>query len=287
MSHPLSRRVFVILQHVLPQHLLSRLAGRLAGSRIALLKNFLIRRFIATFAVDMHEALDPDPSSYVDFNAFFTRALAPGARPLDSAPESLVSPADGAISQLGQIVAGRIVQAKGHWFSSAELLGDPRLASRFDEGAFATVYLSPRDYHRVHMPMAGRLVAMRYIPGRLFSVNQSTADHVPRLFARNERLVCQFETAHGPLVMVLVGAMIVAGIETIWSGPITPAGQHALAIDFEIPASERSLEKGAEMGRFQLGSTVILLLPRGVASWEPTFVEGSVVRMGARIATLG
>ena len=137
------------------------------------------------------------------------------------------------------------------------------------------------------MPMAGRLVAMRYIPGRLFSVNQSTADHVPRLFARNERLVCQFETAHGPLVMVLVGAMIVAGIETIWSGPITPAGQHALAIDFEIPASERSLEKGAEMGRFQLGSTVILLLPRGVASWEPTFVEGSVVRMGARIATLG
>ncbi len=287
MSHPLSQRVFIALQHVLPQHLLSRLTGYLAASRIAVLKDFLIRRFIAAFAVDMREALDPDPASYANFNAFFTRALAPGARPLDHAPEAMVSPADGAISQLGRIAAGLVVQAKNHWFSSAELLGDPRLASRFDEGSFATIYLSPRDYHRVHMPMTGRLVAMRYIPGRLFSVNQSTAENVPRLFARNERLVCQFETAHGPMVMVLVGAMIVAGIETIWSGPITPAGQHTLAIDLEMPAGERSLEKGAEMGRFQLGSTVILLLPRGVASWEAELVEGSAVRMGARIATLG
>ena len=287
MNHSLPRRAFVALQYLVPQHLLSRLFGYLAGSRIPVLKDFLIRRFIAAFAVDMREALDPDPSSYADFNAFFTRALAPGARPLDSAPDPLVSPADGAISQLGRIEAGRIVQAKGHWFSSAELLDDPQLARRFDEGSFATIYLSPRDYHRVHMPLAGRLVAMHYIPGCLFSVNQSTAEHVPRLFARNERLVCQFETAHGPLAMVLVGAMIVAGIETVWSGPITPAGQHTLAIDLEMPASERSLEKGAEMGRFQLGSTVILLLPRGVASWDPALGEGSTVHMGARIATLG
>ena len=286
-ARSLRERLFIALQHLLPQHLLSRGAAVLAHSRLQPLKDWLIRRFIAHFAVDMSEAAEPDPGAYPHFNAFFTRALREGMRPVDAAPRAITSPADGAVSQLGAIEDGRMFQAKGHWFSAAELLADPADARLFANGSFATIYLSPRDYHRVHMPMTGRLVAMRYIPGRLFSVNQSTAENVPRLFARNERLVCQFETAHGPLVMVLVGAMIVAGIETIWSGPITPAGQHALAIDFEIPASERSLEKGAEMGRFQLGSTVILLLPRGVASWEPTFVEGSVVRMGARIATLG
>jgi phosphatidylserine decarboxylase len=287
MNHTLSRRLFVAIQHLLPQHLLSRLAGRLASSRTVMLKDLLIRRFIAAFAVDMTEALRPDPAAYEDFNAFFTRALAPGARPLDESPLALVSPSDGAISQLGSVAEGRIVQAKGHWYSSTELLDDQQRARQFNGGSFATIYLSPRDYHRVHMPMAGRLVAMRYVPGRLFSVNRTTAEGVPRLFARNERLVCHFETDHGPMAMVLVGAMIVAGIETVWSGPIAPAGHQPLAIDLEMPASARVLAKGAEMGRFQLGSTVILLLPQGVVRWDEGLGEGAGVRMGERIGSLG
>jgi phosphatidylserine decarboxylase len=204
-ARSLRERLFIAMQHLLPQHLLSRLTGVLARSGFQPLKDWLIRRFIAHFAVDMSEAAEPDPGAYPHFNAFFTRALREGMRPVDAAPRAITSPADGAVSQLGAIEDGRMFQAKGHWFSAAELLADPADARLFANGSFATIYLSPRDYHRVHMPLAGRLRALRYVPGKLFSVNQVTAESVPGLFARNERLVCLFDTEHGPLAMVLVG----------------------------------------------------------------------------------
>jgi phosphatidylserine decarboxylase len=247
------------------------------------LKDWLIERFIRAFGVDMSEAAQPDPAAYPHFNAFFTRALREGVRPLAGDASVAISPADGAVSQAGAITGGRIVQAKGHWFSCAELLADSAEAERFEGGEFATIYLSPRDYHRVHMPCAGRLTGLRYIPGRLFSVNQVTAENVPGLFARNERLVCRFETAHGPMTMILVGAMVVAGIETVWTGPVTPAGKQVLSIDLELDAGVRTLARGAEMGRFQLGSTVILLWPRQTLRWADTLEAGAALRMGERI----
>ncbi len=280
---PARDKAFVLLQYLLPQHTLSRLTGVLASSRLTFLKNWLIMRFIAAFGVDMREAAEPDPRAYANFNAFFTRALREGARPVDMAAEAIVSPADGAVSQAGSISAGRILQAKGRSYSVAELLADDAEAAGFEGGSFATIYLSPRDYHRVHMPCHGRLTGLRYVPGRLFSVNGVTAESVPGLFARNERLVCRFETAHGPIAMVLVGAMVVAGIETVWTGPVTPAGRTVLSIDLESDAAARTLAKGAEMGRFQLGSTVILLLPRGVSAWDDQVVAAAPLRMGQRI----
>jgi phosphatidylserine decarboxylase len=280
---PWRDRLFVIAQHLLPQHTLSRLTGWLAQSRIAPLKDWLIRRFIAAFDVDMREAAQPDPATYANFNAFFTRALREGARPVVADPAALASPADGAVSEAGAITGGRIVQAKGHWYTCAELLASAEDARLFEDGEFATIYLSPRDYHRVHMPVAGRLTALRYVPGKLFSVNQVTAENVPGVFARNERLVCRFETEHGPMALVMVGAMIVAGIETVWTGPVTPAGGQVLSIDFERDAAARTLDKGAEMGRFQLGSTVILLFPRHTVRLDDGLVAGAPLRMGQRI----
>lgn len=274
---------FVVLQYLLPQHALSRLTGALAQSTIPFLKNWLIERFIAAFGVDMREAAEPEPRAYPHFNAFFTRALRPGARPVETAPGVIVSPADGAVSQAGGIGNGRIVQAKGRDYTVAELLADPRDAALFDGGSFATIYLSPRDYHRVHMPCDARLTGLRYVPGDLFSVNGVTAGSVPNLFARNERLVCRFETPQGPMAMVLVGAMVVAGIETVWTGPVAPAGRSVLSIDLESTRAERERAKGEEMGRFQLGSTVILLLPRGVSRWDAGFGAGAPLRMGRRI----
>jgi phosphatidylserine decarboxylase len=285
-STNLKQRAFVLLQYLVPQHLLSRLLGALALCRIRAVKNFLIRHFIERFGVDMSEAIAADAAAYPHFNAFFTRALREGVRPLDEGANAVVSPADGAVSQIGRIESGRIVQAKGHWFSAAELLGSDSEAQLFDQGSFATVYLSPRDYHRVHMPLQGSLRGLRYIPGKLFSVNQTTAEGVPGLFARNERLVCLLDTEQGPMAMVLVGAMIVAGIETVWTGPVAPAGHSVLELYRELSAQQRTLDKGAEMGRFQLGSTVILLLPRAVANWESSLNAGSPLRMGQRIATL-
>lgn len=276
---------FVVLQHLLPQHALSRLTGALARSTPPVLKDWLIARFIRAFGVDMREAAEPDPRAYPHFNAFFTRALREGARPVDTSPQAIVSPADGAVSQAGEISGGRVLQAKGRSYTAAELLADEPDAALFDGGSFATIYLSPRDYHRVHMPCDARLTGMRYVPGDLFSVNAVTAASVPSLFARNERLVCRFETAHGPMAMVLVGAMVVAGIETVWTGPVAPAGTSVLAFDLESPATARQRGKGEEMGRFQLGSTVILLLPRGAARWGTEFSAGSPLRMGQRIGS--
>ena len=277
---------FVALQYLLPHRLLSSLALRIARVRTPWFKNAMIRLIAERFGVDWNEAASSSLDDYPHFNAFFTRALREGMRPVDAAPRAITSPADGAVSQLGAIEDGRMFQAKGHWFSAAELLADPADARLFANGSFATIYLSPRDYHRVHMPLAGRLRALRYVPGKLFSVNQVTAESVPGLFARNERLVCLFDTEHGPLAMVLVGAMVVAGIETVWTGPVTPAGRQVLNVDYELDATARTLEKGAEMGRFQLGSTVILLLPPGVASWDEALAAGSPLRMGQRIGSL-
>lgn len=273
-------KIFIILQHILPQHLLSRCAGWLAGLRHPLwLKNWLIHIFVRHFNVDMAEAADPDPTGYASFNAFFTRPLREDARSLAEA--DIVCPADGSISQLGAIQGGRVFQAKGQSFSTWELLGgDASRAEQFADGWFATIYLSPRDYHRVHMPVAGRLTATSYIPGKLFSVNQVTAENVPRLFARNERLVCYFDTAAGPMAMVLVGAMVVAGIETVWSGQVAPPTRNPVNHDYVAVPRTIELAQGEEMGRFKLGSTVILLFPKDAVEFEAAYVAGAPTRLG-------
>jgi phosphatidylserine decarboxylase len=280
--------LFIWLQHLLPQHLLSRMLGRLADAQTPRdLVQWIIRRFVARFGVDMSEAADSDLTSYRSFNEFFTRPLRDGIRPIAAEPTSLCSPADGCISQIGQIQDGRILQAKGRGYSVSALLGgDAERAERFVDGHFATVYLSPRDYHRVHMPLRGRLLATRYVPGDLFSVNGVTADRVEHLFARNERLVCHFETDAGPLAMVLVGAMIVAGIETVWSGQEVPVPRQITERNFSDPPQPVLLEKGAEMGRFRLGSTVILLFGRDAIAWQSELRSGSALRMGAAIGTV-
>lgn len=278
--------LFIIMQHLLPQHLLSRLTGWLADNQTAWLKNLLIERFIAHFNVDMREAVDSQPRNYASFNDFFTRALAEGARPLASDPDSLLNPADGCISQIGKIEQGRIFQAKGQTFSVRELLGGATHRSEpYLNGDFATIYLSPRDYHRVHMPASARLVAQTYVPGDLYSVNQTTAENVDRLFARNERLVCHFETEHGPMVMVLVGALIVAGIETVWGGQVAPVPRQAVTTDFTTLPDPVNLQRGEEMGRFKLGSTVIVLFPPNQATWLEGLQSGSPTRMGTALAT--
>jgi len=280
-------RLFVLLQYLLPQHLLSRLAGRLAETTRPWLKNPMIKLFIRRYGVDMSEAVEADPCVYSCFNDFFTRALKPGVRPIDSGPDSLVCPADGSVSQLGEIQEGRIFQAKGQFYTCLELLGgDKALAETFAGGRFATIYLSPRDYHRVHMPCSGRLRTSIAIPGELFSVNEVTAHQVPRLFARNERLVTTFDTDQGPMAMVLVGAMIVAGIETVWGGQALPMSRRIQRLDYRPEACSINLAKGEEMGRFKLGSTVILLFPRDRVAWDPAYRVGSRTRMGEALGQL-
>ncbi|QTF91727.1 archaetidylserine decarboxylase [Halomonas sp. BM-2019] len=268
-------KLFALIQYPLPHHLLSRLVGRLAECRLPWLKNLLVRRFIRQFKVDMSEAADPDPRAYTTFNDFFTRPLKAGARPLG---EGVLSPADGTLSQFGALEAGQLLQAKGHRFSAMDLLGgDGEAARRYLGGSFATVYLSPRDYHRVHMPVGGTLTEMVYVPGRLFSVNAATTEHVPNLFARNERLVCHFDTEQGPMAMVLVGAMIVAAIETVWAGQITPLPRGGVQrIRFDTPVH---LARGEEMGRFKLGSTVVMAFAEPLAFTE-ALEPGAKVRMG-------
>ncbi|MCS2609957.1 archaetidylserine decarboxylase [Halomonas dongshanensis] len=269
----LSQKAFSLLQYPLPHHALSRLTGFAARSEVPWLKNALIKAFIKRFNVDMSQAQEPDPTAYPCFNAFFTRALTADARPLG---EGLLCPADGTLSQHGRLQAGELVQAKGHRYSANALLGgDAALADEFRDGSFATVYLSPRDYHRVHMPLDGTLREMIYVPGRIFSVNQATANYVPGLFARNERLVCIFDTPQGAMAMVLVGAMIVAAIETVWSGQVTPLAHTPQRTRFPTAVT---LARGAEMGRFKLGSTVVMCFANPVEFAE--LAPGSTVRMG-------
>ncbi|WXL25216.1 archaetidylserine decarboxylase [Ectopseudomonas mendocina] len=280
-------RLFIISQYLLPHHLLSRLIGFVAECRIGWLKNPLINWFAKQYQVNMSEAQVEDPTAYAHFNDFFTRALKEGARPLDTTPGAILCPADGAISQLGKIEQGRVFQAKGHSFSVIELLGgDTERAAQFMGGDFATVYLSPKDYHRVHMPLAGTLREMVYVPGRLFSVNQTTAENVPELFARNERVVCLFDTERGPMAVVLVGAMIVASIETVWAGLVTPPKRELKTFRYDEAArGPITLEKGAELGRFKLGSTAIVLFGPEQVKWAESLSANSPVQMGQLLAS--
>jgi len=282
------------LTYLLPHRLLSSIARALAYSQNTALKQWLIDTVIRKFGVNLTEAAEPGPHAYPTFNAFFTRALKPGARTPDPDPRALLMPADGRISQCGHIGhadegvqhedAGHIFQAKGRGFSTAELLGDDTAARAFDGGVFATVYLSPKDYHRVHMPWTGTLRETVHIPGRLFSVGPDAVGAVSRLFARNERLVCHFDTDFGPMAMVMVGALLVSGVETVWSGvEIPPYGGPVTVKDFR--GAGIVLERFSEMARFNYGSTVIVLLPAGVAELSQGLIAESPVRLGERLAT--
>ncbi len=270
---------FVMLQHVLPKLALTRFAGLMAQSRAGRLTQAQIRWFVRRYGVDMSEAAQPDPTAYACFNDFFTRALRPDARPLAQA--DWVCPVDGAVSQLGRIEGDQIFQAKGHHYSTQALLGgDAELARAFTDGEFATIYLSPRDYHRIHMPCAGGLRRMTHVPGALFSVNPQTAAGVPGLFARNERVVCLFEMADGrPMALVLVGATIVGSMATVWHGVVNPPRPGQVR-HWDYAPGQHDLAQGAEMGRFLLGSTVVLLWPRGTVRLNADWQAGTPVRMG-------
>ena len=285
MSH-LSDRLFSGLLGVLPQHALSRLIHGLARWRWRPWKNLLIGAFSRAYGVNRGEAAASERHAYVSFNDFFTRALAPGTRPVDNAPDALISPVDGRLSEFGGITAGQLIQAKGQAYSVGELLGgDLELAAPFHHGRFATLYLSPRDYHRVHMPVAGSLQRMLHVPGRLFGVSPPLVRRVPRLFARNERVVSLFDTPAGAMAMVLVGAIGVGSIETVHAGEITPPrGQRIRSWDYR--RSPPSLARGAEMGRFNLGSTVIVLFAGDAMTWQADLAVGQPVRLGERLGTL-
>ncbi len=275
-------RAFVGLQYVLPKLALTRLLGRLADAQAGLPTTLAIRAFIARYRVDMAEAAQPDAAAYPSFNAFFTRALRKGARPFAGALWDC--PVDGAISQFGRIAADRIFQAKGHDYTTRALLGgDETLADRFRDGHFATLYLSPRDYHRIHMPRAGELRTMIHVPGELFSVNPQTARGVPGLFARNERVVCLFEAGDGPFAMVLVGATIVGSVSTVWHGRVNPP-RPGTPRRWDYPPGEVRLLQGDEMGRFSLGSTVVVLMPPGPLDFDPAWAPLRGVRMGEAMA---
>ena len=271
------------LTYLLPHRLLSSLARRLAYSSSPRTKQWLIDTVTRKFGVNLAEAAQSDPSAYPTFNAFFTRALKPGARPADPDPRALLMPADGRISQCGRIEGGRIFQAKGRSFTAAELLGDAEAAKPFHDGLFATVYLSPKDYHRVHMPWTGTLRETVHVPGRLFSVGTAAVATVPRLFARNERLVCHFDTSFGPMASVMVGALLVSGVETVWGGVEIPRyGDAVTRKDWR--GKGITLERFAEMARFNYGSTVIVLLPPGVAELAPELGAEAPVRLGQALA---
>ena len=282
-------RLAVLPQYLLPKQALTAFAGFIAGRRGGARTTALIRWFIGRYGVDMAEAADPDPAAYASFNDFFTRALRPGARPL--ANTDLVCPVDGAISQFGAIEGEQIFQAKGHRYSTTALVGgDTELAGRFVDGSFATLYLSPKDYHRIHMPCSGRLRRMIHVPGELFSVNPTTARGVPGLFARNERVVCVFDdVAEGragrPFVLVLVGATIVGSMATVWHGVVNPPRPGRLR-DWRYDDQAITLQQGDEMGRFLLGSTVVMLFPAPRLAFNPAWAEGRGIRLGESMASV-
>ena len=280
----MSERFEVFLQYLLPKQALTEFGSHIASMRGGAVTTGIIRWFVGKYGVNMAEAANPDITSYPSFNEFFTRALKPGARPLAAA--DLVCPVDGAISQFGAIEGDRIFQAKGHHYSTTALVGgDRELAAQFEGGSFATIYLSPRDYHRIHMPMGGRLLRMIYVPGELFSVNPATARGVPGLFARNERVVCVFESARGPFVLVLVGATIVGSMATVWHGVVNPPRTKEVREWTYEGQPPVDLAQGDEMGRFLLGSTVVMLFPRGPCRFNPAWAPGAAVRLGEMMAT--
>ena len=278
-------RLSVLVQYLLPHRALSRLVFWATRRTWRPWKNFLIGRVVKAYAVDMSQTEQSDALAFSSFNAFFTRALKPGARPLPADASAIACPADGRISQFGAIQNGRIFQAKGQDFSAAELLGDETAASPFANGNFITVYLSPRDYHRVHMPLAGSLRETLHIPGRLFSVAPFAVEAVPRLFARNERLVCHFEGESGPFAVIMVGAMLVSGVETVWSGVEIPPYSNSI-VRKDWRAKGIRLERGTELGRFNMGSTVIVLLPAGIATLDHGLSAQIPVLMGQPIGRI-
>jgi phosphatidylserine decarboxylase len=280
----LPNRLAVTPQYLLPKRLLTVFAGKVANMRGGPLTHAIIRRFVAKYRVNMAEAADPRIESYATFNDFFTRPLREGARPIDSA--AFICPVDAAISQFGPIEHDQIFQAKGHSYSTRALVGgDQALAHQFDHGHFATLYLAPKDYHRIHMPCDGRLTRMIYIPGDLFSVNPLTARHVPSLFARNERVVCVFETKWGPFVNVLVGATIVGSVATVWHGVVNPPRTRDIR-EWRYDKENIVLHQGAEMGRFLLGSTVVMLFPKNVVTFHADWAPTRPVRLGEPMATV-
>lgn len=274
------KTLFVAVQYVLPHHALSRLLGHLTHCRNPVVKNALIKGFIRLYQVDLDEAAQSDPAQYACFNDFFTRALKTGVRPLAANEASLLSPADGVVSQSGRLTAGQLIQAKGKTYDLTRLLGgSPERAAPFMNGHFATIYLSPKDYHRLHMPLAGTLKEMILVPGRLFSVNQTTSEQVPDLYGRNERVIAVFDTEIGPMALVLVGALFVASIETTWHGVVTPPqGQSIKAWNY--PNTPPALARGEEMGRFNMGSTIIVLFGPEAIDWQESLMPGTAIRMG-------
>jgi len=278
-----SGRAFVWFQHLLPQHALSRLILRATRVRTPWFKNALVRGFLKLYAIDMTEAAQGDPLSFGSFNEFFTRTLKPGARSIAADPKAIACPVDGTISEAGSIDGERLVQAKGRSYTLTELLAAQPWARDFEGGSFATIYLAPFNYHRVHMPLRGQLKDTVYVPGRLFSVNAATAAHVPRLFARNERVLTLFDTAFGQVAVILVGALNVGSIATVWAGDITPAARRVIT---RLPPQDGLFEKGEELGRFNMGSTVILLFQRTRARWLSEVRAGAIVRLGQSMGSL-
>ncbi|ALO44798.1 archaetidylserine decarboxylase [Pseudohongiella spirulinae] len=280
-------KLFIWMQFLLPHHLLSRTVAVLAQCRIGWVKNAFIGWFARRYQVDMSQAAEPELRAYSCFNDFFTRELRPDARPLAPGRDTILCPADGMVSQAGPIEDDQLLQAKGRYYSVQTLLGgDACLAEEFQGGNFATIYLSPKDYHRVHMPLGARLRETIYVPGQLFSVNQLTSERVDNLFARNERLVCLFDTDHGPMALVLVGAMIVAGIDTVWAGQAAPAAHGLLSTPYGDHTPAIELAPGSEMGRFRLGSTVIALFGPGMSRLSGTLQAGKTVYMGESIGNI-
>jgi phosphatidylserine decarboxylase len=273
-------QIFAFAQHISPQKTLSRTIGCIAECENLWIKNTFISQFVKKYQVDMSEAVNSDPLSYHNFNDFFTRAIRSELRPICEQENSIACPADGAVSQLGEIEHGTLLQAKGHTYSLTSLLGgDASLSNQFLGGSFATVYLSPKDYHRVHMPLTGKLTKMIHIPGKLFSVNKVTAEQIPSVFARNERTVCIFDTEAGPMAVILVGAMIVASIETTWAGQVTPFNKNVVTWDYS-ELNKIEIKKGEEMGRFKLGSTAIVLFGKGAVKWEESIQAETPTKMG-------
>lgn len=280
------KNLFIFFQHIVPQHFISRIIGRLASCKISFIKNFLITIFIKKYKVNMAEAKIKNVEEFSNFNEFFTRKLEADKRTINTEPNSIICPVDGAVSAIGDINVEQIFQAKGKSFSLPALLGGgQKLADKFHGGKFATLYLSPRDYHRIHMPLTGTLEEMIYIPGKLFSVNQTTAENIDELFARNERVVCIFKTALGPMAVILVGAMIVASIETVWAGQIAPSKleKHSERYQEHAPITIR---RGEEMGKFKLGSTAIVLFPANVMNWDDSMQSANSIQLGQKLGEI-
>ncbi len=274
----------LLLQYLLPKSILSRLAAKIASCRVPLIKNFIIEQFCRFYHIDMLDALDPNYFHYSNFNDFFTRALRPTARPIADDKKAIISPVDGKIWQIGAVGAGAII-AKGKGFTLEQLLADTKDAGHFQNANFAVLYLAPSDYHRIHMPIDGKLCSMRYVPGKLFSVSPAVVDHIPDVFARNERVISLFDTEVGKLAAIFVGAMIVGSIETKWAGVVAP-GVSKEVVSWSYDQQNLQFARGAEIGQFKLGSTVILLFPKGAMRWEENLRPGKPIKMGQKLGVM-